>query len=79
MGKLKASVKVEAEGAGPAMGGRGPGAYAFVLSLTEWENRQFSGGETILLRDDTLSHWSRFFDIMRDDPRHPAQVASPHC
>eukprot|EP00667_Euglena_gracilis_P007231 EG_transcript_7299 len=50
------------------------GAYAFVLSLTDWDRRTFSGGDTALLRDDTMSHWSRFFDIYRDDPRHPAQA-----
>jgi len=50
------------------------GAYAFVLSLTNWDDRRFSGGETLLLRDTTLSHWSRFFDLQRDDARHPAQA-----
>ena len=33
------------------------GPLAFVLSLTDFENRKFSGGETMLLQDHILSFW----------------------
>jgi hypothetical protein len=36
------------------------GPWAFVLSLTRWKGRVFSGGETLLLRDEVLSYWSDF-------------------
>ncbi len=33
------------------------GPWAFVFSLTPWNKRRYSGGETILLRDEILSYW----------------------
>lgn len=33
------------------------GPWAFVFSLTPWRRRRFEGGETLLLRDEILSHW----------------------
>lgn len=36
------------------------GPWAFVLSLTRWEARKFSGGETMLLRDSALNFWAEF-------------------
>jgi hypothetical protein len=33
------------------------GPWAFVLSLTRWEERRFGGGETELLAPSTLTHW----------------------
>jgi hypothetical protein len=33
------------------------GPWAFVFSLTPWQRRSFSGGETILLKDEILSYW----------------------
>ena len=33
------------------------GPWAFVFSLTPWRARRFAGGETILLREEILSHW----------------------
>lgn len=33
------------------------GPLAFVLSLTDFENKRFSGGETMLLQDHILSFW----------------------
>ncbi len=33
------------------------GPFAFVYSLTRWKQRQFSGGETLLLREPILSFW----------------------
>lgn len=49
------------------------GPFAFVFSLTRWRGRVFSGGETILLRDEVLSHWSDFRSVRgveRDDIEH---------
>ncbi len=36
------------------------GPWAFVYSLTPWTQRKFSGGETILLKQDILEYWQRF-------------------
>jgi hypothetical protein len=41
------------------------GPWAYVFSLTRWEERGFSGGETILLRPESLDFW-RNFDSGRD-------------
>ncbi len=37
------------------------GPWAFVFSLTDWDKRTFTGGETFLLKPETLSYWD-FFD-----------------
>lgn len=36
------------------------GPWAFVFSLTPWKKRKFSGGETILLKEEILSYWQGF-------------------
>lgn len=36
------------------------GPFAFVLSLTRWEERRFSGGETVLLQPWVLDYWRHF-------------------
>ncbi|HEY1556276.1 MAG TPA: 2OG-Fe(II) oxygenase [Kofleriaceae bacterium] len=36
------------------------GPWAFVFSLTNWRDRVFSGGETMLVRDDVLDYWHDF-------------------
>jgi hypothetical protein len=36
------------------------GPWAFVYSLTPWKQRKFSGGETILLKQDILEYWQGF-------------------
>jgi hypothetical protein len=41
------------------------GPWAYVFSLTRWEERGFSGGETELLRPESLDFW-RDFDPGRD-------------
>ena len=33
------------------------GPWAFVYSLTPWRSRRFSGGETLIVRDEVLAHW----------------------
>jgi hypothetical protein len=39
------------------------GPWAFVFSLTRWNDRTFSGGETMLLRDGVLDFWSSFVSV----------------
>ncbi|HTR55179.1 MAG TPA: 2OG-Fe(II) oxygenase [Kofleriaceae bacterium] len=36
------------------------GPWAFVFSLTRWRGRAFSGGETLLVRDEVLDYWHEF-------------------
>jgi hypothetical protein len=33
------------------------GPWAYVFSLTDWEHRSFTGGETMLVRPETLDFW----------------------
>lgn len=35
------------------------GPWAFVHSLTPWQKRRFSGGETLILKDRILDYWSK--------------------
>jgi hypothetical protein len=39
------------------------GPWAFVMSLTRWRGRAFTGGETLLLRDDVLDFWAGFRSV----------------
>jgi hypothetical protein len=36
------------------------GPWAFVYSLTNWRGRAFTGGETLMVRDEVLDMWSGF-------------------
>jgi hypothetical protein len=36
------------------------GPWAYVFSLTDWDHRSFTGGETILLAKDCLDYWRHF-------------------
>ena len=36
------------------------GPWAFVLSLTDWEHRGFTGGETVIFKPHMLDFWSSF-------------------
>jgi hypothetical protein len=36
------------------------GPWAFVFSLTRWEERRFTGGETLLVGADVLDYWTGF-------------------
>ena len=36
------------------------GPWAFVLSLTDWEHRSFTGGETVIFQPHMLDFWSSF-------------------
>ena len=34
------------------------GPFSFTLSLTRWEERRFTGGETVLLSPWVLDYWA---------------------
>jgi hypothetical protein len=34
------------------------GPFSYVLSLTDWKKRKFTGGETLLLKPDILNYWT---------------------
>lgn len=36
------------------------GPWAFVFSLTPWKQRRFTGGETLILREEILEYWHGF-------------------
>jgi len=36
------------------------GPWAFTLSLTDWANRKFKGGETMMLQPHVLNYWQEF-------------------
>jgi hypothetical protein len=36
------------------------GPWAYVYSLTPWKNRNFTGGETLILKPEVLSYWRNF-------------------
>lgn len=36
------------------------GPWAYVFSLTPWKSRNFSGGETLILKPEVLSYWRNF-------------------
>jgi hypothetical protein len=50
------------------------GPFAFVLSLTHWEGRPFSGGETMILQPHVLDFWRGFSS--RWDPRGGIRLCS---
>jgi hypothetical protein len=47
----------------------GQGAWAVVFSLTGWDKRRFTGGETVLLNPVALDYWRHF------DPDRPLEHA----
>jgi Rps23 Pro-64 3,4-dihydroxylase Tpa1-like proline 4-hydroxylase len=54
------------------------GPWAFVYSLTPWEEREFLGGETIIAKDKLLSYWPNFSSHRGDEwedlfESHPAK------
>ena len=38
------------------------GPWAYVFSLTDWNRREFTGGETFILKPQVLSYWRNFAD-----------------
>jgi hypothetical protein len=53
------------------------GPLAFVFSLTRWRTRSFRGGETLLLRDETLDFWSRFESVRRVEEGEVLEAVEP--
>ena len=54
------------------------GPWAFVFSLTDWEHRAFTGGETAIFKPHMLDFWSSFdpargFEY-KDMVGHPAHT-----
>jgi hypothetical protein len=39
------------------------GPFAFVFSLTKWDQRVFRGGETVMLKDSVLDYWNDFRSV----------------
>jgi hypothetical protein len=39
------------------------GPWAFVFSLTNWQTRTFTGGETWMLKPETLQYWHNFSSL----------------
>jgi hypothetical protein len=53
------------------------GPFAFVFSLTDWKRRAFVGGETLLLRDETLDFWSSFESVRSVEEREVVEEVAP--
>jgi 2OG-Fe(II) oxygenase superfamily len=46
------------------------GMWSYVYSLTPWEQRVFTGGETLLGADRLLDYWARFNPAKSKEARH---------
>jgi hypothetical protein len=53
------------------------GPFAFVYSLTNWTNRAFDGGETLLLRDEVLDFWHDFRSVRAVEERELVRAIEP--
>lgn len=53
------------------------GPLAFVFSLTQWKKRSFTGGETLLLRDEILDYWADFLSIRSIERGHVFEEVPP--
>lgn len=53
------------------------GPFAFVFSLTNWKNRLFRGGETLMLRDDVLDYWAGFESLRSVEERDIVREIEP--
>ncbi|CAM9698812.1 unnamed protein product [Discosporangium mesarthrocarpum] len=54
------------------------GPWAFVLSLTDWESRGFTGGETMILKPHVLDYWRNFHSGVGLEEKHFLDVIEPH-
>ncbi|CAB1098348.1 unnamed protein product [Ectocarpus sp. CCAP 1310/34] len=54
------------------------GPWAFVLSLTDWENRGFTGGETMILKPHVLDYWRSFQPGIGLEEKHFIDTVEPH-
>ncbi len=53
------------------------GPWAFVYSLTHWEERIFTGGETFLLKPETLCFWDFFDQSKGVEKKHLIETIPP--
>eukprot|EP00903_Cladosiphon_okamuranus_P010694 g10107.t1 len=53
------------------------GPWAFVLSLTDWENRGFTGGETMILKPHVLDYWRSFQPGVGLEEKHFIDTVEP--
>lgn len=53
------------------------GPWAFVYSLTNWRGRVFTGGETMLLRDEVLDFWSDFRSVRAVEEHELVKTIEP--
>jgi hypothetical protein len=54
------------------------GPWTYVYSITDWEHRRFTGGETVLLRPETLDFW-RGCDPTKPLGENPLENRIPPC
>ncbi|EIE23883.1 hypothetical protein COCSUDRAFT_28507 [Coccomyxa subellipsoidea C-169] len=54
------------------------GPWAFVLSLTQWEGRSFSGGETMIFQPHMLDFWSSFDPARGFEVKDMVTLVEPH-
>lgn len=53
------------------------GPWAFVFSLTRWRGRAFTGGETLLVRDEVLDYWQDFASERAVEERQLVRAIEP--
>jgi hypothetical protein len=53
------------------------GPWAFVFSLTNWRQRTFRGGETLLVRDEMLDFWHDFASVRGVEERELIRTIEP--
>ncbi len=53
------------------------GHHAFVFSLTPWLRRRFTGGETLLVRDEVLDFWSDFVSTRGVEENEVVEAIAP--
>lgn len=53
------------------------GPFAFVYSLTNWQRRTFTGGETLLLRDEVLDFWHDFRSVRAVEEHELLRAVEP--
>jgi len=53
------------------------GPWAFVFSLTNWRQRTFRGGETLLVRDEVLDFWHDFASVRGVEQRELIRTIEP--
>jgi len=53
------------------------GPFAFVYSLTNWQRRAFTGGETLLLRDEVLDFWHDFRSVRAVEEHELLRAVEP--